>query len=503
METISVKHPGIMVCVVAATVAASKEDAMTSGKHVLFVCGSPRGDNSSSGLAARYLSHFLTHPFEFVDVCTADLSSDAAEAEQGFQELVGQMRRASCLVWVFGAVIWHAPVQLKLLFDKLFQQGHTFEGRIAATVLAGGHLFDEDILDGMRLISEQLGFGYLGDVSVEGVPGGYGEEELAESACRILARTIDTALDEATIPIRESAPWPREALSPLAFGQGSAMPGTETKKTGNRRIVVVTGHRLDRDPAARAVCAILDQESENTVSLFAVEDSDVGACLLRQECLLRRDLSCPGDDGFPALRRQLLEADGVVFVGQCASTLVDAHLLTLIGRLGSLLIMPQLTGKYGLAVATGGYGQGGGAARYLSRFLTGCGVYCVGSVTQGAGGGEEWLKGLRWQVSRLDRALREQWKAPGRCLVRTEHYFQREMAARYGAVLEGYYRYYQRNRLFDFPPLGLTRILAALLPGRRVRDFLLRQSAKRTRAGWEKRLRRDLAAQAETWRETV
>jgi hypothetical protein len=218
---------------------------MSQEKRILFLCGSPQEDKSSSLLVARYLSHFLKQDFEFIDVAAANLSFDASESEAAFQRIVHKMETAACIVWVFGAVCWHPPVQLKLLFDKLFQQGFLFTKKIAATVMTGGHFLDDYILEHMRFISEQLGFGYLGDVSAEGIAGGYVDYEETESACRVLARMIHTALDEGYIPYRETALWRREDLMPLHFGNGFVVHEDPRNRKGSKNIVVVTGYKLD------------------------------------------------------------------------------------------------------------------------------------------------------------------------------------------------------------------------------------------------------------------
>ena len=463
---------------------------MAEAKSVLFLCGSPKGEASSSFLAARTVSRFLKHPSTFVDVAAARLSFDPAQAEPAFGEIVEAMRQASAIVWVFGAILWHAPVQLKVLFDKCFEQDIRFDGKIAATVLSSAHLFDDFICDGLRLVSEQLGCGYIGDVSVEGVPGGYTDCARAETECRLLAERLDAALDSGYVPCRQSIDLPREELKPLCFGREFAVNGPKRPKTGNKTILVVTGYRLDDNPAARAVHAAIDRASANRVELFEVAGSGLGPCELRQECLLRTDLSCAQSDVFAQVKRRLLAADAIIFVGQCAATFVDAHMLTLIGRTGSMLIMPQLKGKYGFAVATGGGGLGRGMARYLSDFLTGCGVQSLGGLTEGDGDGQGLAATIAWTVEQLDAALEQRWEVPVRCLVRTEHYFQREGAAKFGVAVRGYYHYFRRNKLFDFPPILAIRLLVRLLPGRRLADFLIRKSAGLTRARWEKRFGR-------------
>jgi len=463
-----------------------------ASKKTLFLCGSPHGGDSESLVAAKYLSHFLDHGFEFVDVCAKNLSFDAAEREEGFLDVARKMEQADCVVWVFGAMCWHPPVQLKLLYDKLFQQDMLFEGKIAATVLTGAHHHDDDILENVRCISEQLGFGYMGDVSAEGGPGGYVDHAETEDSCRVLARMLNMALARGYVPSRERAYLPREDLKPLHFGQEVAVSGQGRPKTGSKSILVISGYTLDNNPAARSVYAAIVAYSANAVHLVEIEGSGLGPCQLQRDCLFRDDCTCQQQDAFQAIKQKLHDADGVVYLGSCASGFIDAHLLTLIGRTGSMLMMPELAGKYGFAVAMGGGALGKSAAVYLDKILNGYGIHSIAAMTDGDASPGLSEETLRWTIGQLDLALEEKWKIADRYTKKAEHYIMREMAAKYGLVARGYYQFYRKNKLFDFPLLFLTRLLVPLTRSRGLRAFLLGQAAKATRASREKRLRQEM-----------
>jgi len=468
---------------------------MSEKQSILFLCGSPQGDKSSSLLAARYLSQFLMKDFEFVDVAAACLSFDASEAEEAFHAILTKMEEAACIVWVFGAVCWHAPVQLKLLFDKLFQQDFRFPGKIAATIMTGGHFLDDYILEHMRLINEQLGFGYLGDISAEGIAGGYVDHEETESSCRFLARMINTALDEGFVPYRETAPLRHEDLRPQHFAKGFAIKEDARLKKGSKRIVVVSGYKLENNPAARSIFDAIQAYSNNHIHLIEVEQAGLNPCKLNQECILNKDLACSQHDTFQNIIRALKEADGVIYIGHCASTFVDAHLLTLIGRQGSMLIMPQLTGKYGFSIATGGGGLGKDVALYLDKILKRLGVHSIAALTDGdnrEGDSSDFAETLRWTTRQLDAALEEKWKFAEHFTAKSEHFFMREIAAKFGFIVQGMYSFYRNNNLFDYPSLNLTRLLVLFVRGRRLRNFMISQVAKTNRKQWESRLRRDV-----------
>jgi hypothetical protein len=171
-------------------------------QRVVFLCGSPRGKRSASLHTARYLTRFLDCNYEFVDVARAKLSTDPSEAGPAFLKIVEKMQTADTVVWTFGAWVLFVPVQMQYLLDKLFAQGYDFSGKIAAAVMTSARAHDDFILDRVRFISEQLGFGYIGEVSAVGNPlfDYVDDEEATENSCRVLADQINRALTEGYIP---------------------------------------------------------------------------------------------------------------------------------------------------------------------------------------------------------------------------------------------------------------------------------------------------------------
>jgi len=63
----------------------------------------------------------------------------------------------------------------------------------------------------------------------------------------------------------------------------------------------------------------------------------------------------------------LHEVDGIVYMGSCASGMVDGHLKAFLDRTWGMAHRPSLKGKYGFAVATGGGPLGKNAAWYNKK----------------------------------------------------------------------------------------------------------------------------------------
>ncbi|MEJ2245411.1 MAG: NAD(P)H-dependent oxidoreductase, partial [Acidobacteriota bacterium] len=247
-------------------------------KRILFLCGSPRRRRSASLCTAKFLARFLDYDYEFVDVAKAKLSTDPGEAEPAFLKIVEKMQTADAIVWTFGAWLLFVPVQMQYFLDKLFVQGHDFSGKVAAAVMTSVRVLDDFILDRVRFVSEQLGFGYAGDVSAVGNPffGYVDDEEMTEDSCRILAGQLNRTLTDGYVPARHYPPVERRYLSSTYRSQGFAVDDYPASKTGDKTILVLTGNRLSEDPANASVIESIRRYSRNRVEVIELQDRQVG-----------------------------------------------------------------------------------------------------------------------------------------------------------------------------------------------------------------------------------
>ncbi|MGB3715666.1 MAG: NAD(P)H-dependent oxidoreductase, partial [Candidatus Promineifilaceae bacterium] len=326
-------------------------------KHVLFLCGSPRGKKSASLTTARYLAQFLDYDYEFVNVARARLSTDPTEAEPAFLEIVAKMQAAEAIIWTFGAWVLFVSVKMQYLLDKLFtQDGYNFDGKIAAAVLTSVRLRDDATLERVRFVSEQLGFGYLGDVSAVGNPYfGYVEDvKTTEASCRVLAEQINRALRDGYVPARHFPLVDYKYLSPAYRGPGFDVNGPAALKDGDKNILVITGNRLEEDPANAAIVKAIRRYSRNSVEVIILQDRDVRPCTGCYLCDFREEGVCVVKDEYEAIKQRLHEVDGIIYVGTCASGVVDPYLKAFLERTWGISHRPTLKDKYGFVVVTGG-----------------------------------------------------------------------------------------------------------------------------------------------------
>ena len=461
-------------------------------KRVLFLCGSPRGKKSASLSTARYLAQFLDYDYEFVDVARARLSTDPTEAEPAFLEIVEKMQAADAVVWTFGAWCLFVSVKMQYLLDKLFTQGgYDFGGKIAAAVMTSARMKDDLILDRVRFVSEQLGFGYLGDVSAMGNPffGYVADEETTENSCRVLAGQINRALTDGYVPARHYPAVERKVLSPTHRGPGFTVDGPPAQKEGDKTILVITGHRLAEDPANAAVVESIRCYSRNKVEVIALQDRKVGPCLGCYLCDFREEGVCVLKDEYEAIKQRMHEVDGIVYVGTCASGRVDCYLKAFLERTWGISHRPTLKGKYGFVVATGGGPLEPDAACYLRDILSGYGTGCIAALTQSATSTRDFAATLRRTVEDLDQAMDEKWQIAERFSVRAKNRVFRDLVAENSMALRADYKFYKEHKMFDVPsPGALNTLLWWLFRSETLRRKLMTVAASRVAEAREKRL---------------
>ena len=459
-------------------------------KKVLFLCGSPRRQRSASLCTAKYLARFLDDDYEFVDVAKARLSTDPGEAEPAFLTIVEKMQMADAIVWTFGAWLLFVPVQMQYLLDKLFAQGYDFRGKVAAAVMTSVRVHDDFILDRVRFVSEQLGLAHVGDLSAEGNPFfGYTDEEVTEDSCRILAGQINRTLADGYLPARHYPPVERRYLSSTHRGPGFAVDDPPVPKTGDKTILILTGNRLSEDPANASIVESIRRYSENRVEVIELQDRQVGPCVGCYLCDFHEDEVCVLKDEYEAIKQRLHQVDGLIFVGTCASGMVDCHLKALLDRCWGLAHRPSLKGKYGFVVATGGGPLEAEAAWYLQSILNKFGPCCIAALTQNAENTPAFAATVRRTVEDLDRALDEKWQIADRFGTRGTTWAFRDLAATAGMLLRADYRFHKEHRMFDAPsPGGVNMLMRLLFKSKKLEHLMLEKNQERIAAAREERL---------------
>lgn len=460
-------------------------------KRVLFLCGSPRHKRSASLYTAKYLARFLDYDYEFVDVAKAKLSTDPSEPEPAYLKIAEKMQTANAVVWTFGAWVLFFPVQMQCLLDKLFAQGYDFSGKVAAAVMTSVRVHDDFILDRVHFVSEQLGFGYVGDVSAVGNPffGYVDDEEVTEESCRILAGQLNRTLADGYVPARHYPRVERRYLLSTYRGPGFAANDPPASKTGDKTILVLTGNRLSEDSANASIIESIHRYSRNSVEVIELQEHHVGPCVGCYLCDFHGDGICVLNDEYEAIKQHLHQVDGIVFVGTCASGMVDCHLKAFLERCWGITHRPSLKGKYGFVTATGGGPLEAEAAWYLQAVLNKTGTCCIAALTQSAAEAPAFAASVHRTVEDLDRALDEKWQIADRFGTRGATWTFRDLAATSGMLLRADYEFHKKHRMFDAPsPGGLNALMRLLAKSKKLEQWLVAMKQEQDAKTREERL---------------
>ena len=435
------------------------------GRNILFLCGSPRKQQSASLFTARYLAQFLDYDFEFVDVTGMKLSIEPTEAESAFLKIVDKIHAAKLVIWTFGAWCLFVPVQLQYLLDKLFTQGYEFSGKISAAIMTSRHIYDDLILNRIHFVTEQLGFGYIGDVSAVGNPlfGYVEEEEKTEESCRVLAGQINRALKSGYVPAKFYTPVEHKHLSPAYRGHEFSVNGLPAPKTGNKTILVITGNRLTEDRANASIVESIRRYSKNSVELVELQDCNLGPCIGCYLCAYREDGRCVLKDEYETIKERLHQVDGIVYLGTCASGMVDTHLKSFLERCWGIYHRPSLKGKYGFVVTTGGGPLEADTSLRLQIIMNWTGTRCLTALAQSTSDDQSFDRTLCRAVEDLDLALEEKWQIADRFGLRGSRWALRDLAATDGMMLRADYKFHKEHKMFDYPSLGGPNVVLRFL----------------------------------------
>lgn len=450
-------------------------------KRVLFLCGSPRGRKSASRRTAEYMSLFLDYDYEFLDLAASRITSDPGASDPPFQYVAEKMEQAAAVIWTCGAWGVFVPHHFQYLFEKFFAgKTYDFSGRIAATVMTSVHVLDDYILEKMRVLSEQLGFGYIGDVSAEGNPffGYVSDEERTESSCRMLADRINRALAENYIPPRSGEILDRRFLSADYSGESAEFHDLLTGKLteedsisdirdpgkNKRTVLVVCGPDFAKHESYELTIAALMRGTKSRVDLINLEAEGLRACNGCFLCAFNGNGKCVQKDRYASIKTRMHSSDAIVLIAGCSVTGIDRHMKCFLDRNWQIAHCPSLTGKHGFTVALGGGPLGKDASWNLSQSLMKWGVTNIGALyPQGCPNIRDFLQQVERTAGELDRAMENKWEINPRFTTIGISAIFRDLALHNGMMMRSDYKYHKKNGFFKIPRRGLEPAFLRLL----------------------------------------
>lgn len=172
-------------------------------------------------------------------------------------------------------------------------------------------------------------------------------------------------------------------------------------------IALTASPRGKESQTRRLVEAILQgaEEAGAETELVDVCRLHIEYCTACEVC--HRVGTCIHKDDFPALRKKILSADGLVFASPNYFRSVTAQLKTVIDRMSDIVHCQILLDKYACCASVSGGPQCREVTDYLAGILLGFGCNVVGQVEASVSSGPDALAAAETKAQALGRELAE------------------------------------------------------------------------------------------------
>jgi len=374
--------------------------------RIIFICGSPRKKESCSYQIARYVSYFLDDSVsvDFLDLTAMKLHPDFS-SKQEFRDTLSYIESADIIVWAFGVHVGYVPATMKLFLDYLFQYSSRtlFKGRAAAAICTSGRLQDDAALRRISYVSQQLGMGYLGEISVLGNSGlGYEEELETESNCRTFAGILNRALIENYIPpIQiEELDWDYFRPEKSTEADHADLTGlTEQPLQPASDIVLVLGSDPEIDPVADKWVRFFNETFNGKIKILPIAGLSLKKCTACLWCNQFGEKQCVIKDDLKGAREILQNAERLIFITPISSYSESYPLKVLLDRLWIDIHQGSLAPSWGIVIGYGGGPTTHDVIYYLNRFLRLLGINIVGTMVDEGGDAAGLFRNLNWNLS--------------------------------------------------------------------------------------------------------
>ncbi len=444
---------------------------------VLFVCASPRGRQSSSTWLSEYVEAALPPGIQAGRVLLPEVGLDEGmpDDDPRWLELLDRIRAAHVVVWVLPSYTFGVPSALRLLFDRLLSRTTPadFAGRGAAALLASARYQDDRVLERLRLVSEQLGLGWLGDASVDGNPvKGFEHPDEAVRQARRIARDIARSIRDGQVPPPRSLPLDRSVLAPgparaVPFAAARAdlpeAPGIVPAASARPPILVLAGTSPQVDAAVQETIDHVRAAATQPVEVLDLSGVRLQPCTGCYTCNTDTAGRCPLPDALHAVRGRMARAGAVVMVSRAGAAMPDLALRRLAERMWGDCHRPPFQGIPGAVAVIRGGPVADRVLDDLSLFLSLVGCPVVAAWTDAPADPSSRRLAVAHEVRRLELAMSEGIPEPARYGVASSRLAFRDLALRWSFYLRADYRYHRVHGLLkDRPrwPQFLLRLLA-------------------------------------------
>jgi multimeric flavodoxin WrbA len=411
---------------------------------IIVLNGSPKGEASITLQYVAYMQkHFSQHEFKTIHV--SQFIKKIEKDPEAFREIIDEVRSANGILWSFGLWVLCAPAQYIRFIELISERGMegAFKGKYAAVMTTSIHFYDHTAHNYMRAVCEDLGMKYVDAISLD-ITDMMKEERRQEIT--IFAGGFIKAIQEQSATSK--------LFNPLTFSSFVYQPTDPKMKidTGDKKVLVLTD-AYSSETNLEKMIQRFKQSFVNQVEVIDLNTVDIrGACLGCMRC--GYDYNCVYQDGFADFYNQRVRtADIIVFAGGVKGRYLSSLWKTFYDRAYFWNHTPSLAGKQLGYIISGPLRQNPNLIQILEASSTARQqANHVDSITDESENSEEIDALLQGFAQQLVTFAEKGYIKPQNFLgVGGHKVFRDDIWGRLRPLWQADYRYYKKNKLFDFP----------------------------------------------------
>lgn len=415
---------------------------------ILVLHGSPKGEDSVTMQYSKFLmKKFPEHQWavENIGSMINAIEKDAAR----FDAVIDSVRGADFIIWSFPVYVLLVPYQVKRFVELVFERNSidAFKGKYAAAIMTSIHYQDHIAKNYIYAVSEDMGMNYCASFTPE-------MNDLMKDNIRKGLLTFATNIFsdcELKNPVSRAFNTPKE--NSFVYNSTGAQNAVNDSSARVRIIYDSTGNK-----AVRETALYLASNYINAVAADLAEVNIKGGCMGCLKCGFKNECVYDGSDDYRSFhQKMIMDADIVFFVGEIRDRYFSSKFKLFFDRSFYRNHMPSLSGKQTGWVVLGELSSIPNIRQFIEAYSEVSFANIAGIVSFESNDHQAFSKDIDLLVKRAVFFHEENFRAPDTFLGNGgRRIFRDEIWGFMRVVFSADYKFYKKNKMFDFPTRKLV-----------------------------------------------
>ena len=415
---------------------------------ILVLHGSPKGEDSVTMQYSKFLmKKFPGHQWavENIGSMINAIEKDAAR----FDAVIDSVRGADFIIWSFPVYVLLVPYQVKRFVELVFERNSidAFKGKYAAAIMTSIHYQDHIAKNYIYAVSEDMGMNYCASFTPE-------MNDLMKDNIRKGLLTFATNIFsdcELKNPVSRAFNTPKE--NSFVYNSTGAQNAVNDSSARVRIIYDSTGNSSVKEAAL-----YIASRYNNAVAGDLAEVNIKGGCLGCLRCGLKSECVYDGTDDYRAFhQKMIMDADIVFFVGGIRDRYLSSKFKLFFDRSFYRNHMPSLSGKQTGWVVLGELSSIPNIRQFIEAYSEVSQANIAGIVSSESNDQQAFSNDIDLLSERAAFFYKEKFIAPDTFLGNGgRRIFRDEIWSFMRVIFSADYKFYKKNKKFDFPTRKLV-----------------------------------------------